>query len=462
MTSADEILARLDAPAVLASANRRRAARNADAERPGLPVAPPSADPVMYRGLLGELAMAADPTTEADPAGVLASLLAMAGAAAGPKPHVQVGNTRHPLLIWPLLFGRTGSGRKGEATDTAEMFTRAAVWDWADLSVTGLSSGEGLIERIRDPQADDDTGGTMDKRLCVLETEFSTVMARAKREGSTLGTVLRQAWDARTLAALTRAAYKATLPHVAIIGHIPPKEFRMRLAEADMVGGSYNRFLPVYVERSKKLPIPLGIPEPILNAEAARLRTAIGAASDLGRIHLGEHATRLWSADLYDEFTAADDEDAAWTEFTRRAAPYCLRIAALHAALDGTAIIGPGHLQAAAAMVRYSIGSAVYVLDKQMRDPRLDRIRRAIDTAGHEGIGRTDISGLFSRNVTRQQLDELLATLTGTGQYEVFTASTGGRPAVRYRRTPETKKEERTNPAPPETPPDQREHGPSG
>jgi Protein of unknown function (DUF3987) len=462
MTSADEILTRLDAPAVLADANRRRAHRNADPERPGLPVPPPSADPVMYRGLLGELALAADPTTEADPAGVLASLLAMAGIAAGAKPHVQVGNTRHPLLIWPLLFGRTGSGRKGEATDTAEMFLRAAVWDWADISVTGLSSGEGLIERIRDPQSGEDEGGTMDKRLCVTETEFSTVMARAKREGSTLGTVLRQAWDARTLAVLTRVAYKATMPHVAIVGHIPPKEFRMRLAESDMVGGSYNRFLPVYVERSKKLPIPLGIPEPLLNAEAARLRQAIGNASDLGRIHLGEHATRLWSADLYDEFTASDDEDQAWTEFTRRAAPYCLRIAALHAALDGTAIVGASHLTAAAAMVRYSIGSAIYVLDKQLRDPRLDRIRRAIDTAGTGGIGRTDISGLFSRNVTKQQLDELLATLTATGQYEAIAVPSGGRPSVRYRHTQGTKKEERTNPAPPETAPDQQEHDPDG
>jgi hypothetical protein len=461
MTGADEILAQLDAPAVLADANRRRA-RRGEPDKPGLPVPPPSHDPAMFRGIVGELALAADPTTEADPAGVLASLLAGAGVAAGPKPHVQVGNTRHPLLIWPLLFGRTGSGRKGEATDTAEMFLRLAVWDWADISVTGLSSGEGLIERIRDPQSGEDDGGTMDKRLCVTETEFSTVMARARREGSTLGTVLRQAWDARTLSVLTRVAYKATLPHVAIIGHIPPKEFRMRLAESDMVGGSYNRFLPVYVERSKKLPIPQGIPEPLLNAEAAKLRQAIGTASDLGRIHLGDQATRLWSADLYDEFTAADDEDAAWTEFTRRAAPYCLRIAALHAALDGTAIIAASHLEAAAAMVRYSIGSAVYVLDKQMRDPRLDRIRRAIDSAGPEGIGRTDISGLFSRNVTKQQLDELLATLTATGQYEAITAATGGRPSVRYRRTQETKKEERTNPAPPESLPDQREHSPDG
>ncbi len=98
------------------------------------------------------------------------------------------------------------------ATDTAELFLRAAVWDWPDISVTGLSSGEGLIERIRDPQSEEDDGGTMDKRLCVTDTEFSTVMARARREGSTLGTAP---------AGLGRPApwpTKATLPHVAISG----------------------------------------------------------------------------------------------------------------------------------------------------------------------------------------------------------------------------------------------------
>jgi len=211
------------------------------------------------------------------------------------------------------------------------------------------------------------------------------------------------------------------------------------------VGGSYNRFLPIYVERSKKLPIPQGIPEPLLTAAAARLRQAITAARDTGRLHLGEHATRLWAAELYDEFTAADDEDHSWTEFTRRAAPYCLRIAALYAALDGTAVIGTGHLAAAAALVRYSIASAIYVLDKQLRDPRLDRIRRAIDAAGTGGIARTDISALFSRNVTRAQLDELLASLTGTGQYETITVPTGGRPALRYRRTPPPDEERRKN-----------------
>jgi hypothetical protein len=60
---------------------------------------------------------------------------------------------------------------------------------------------------------------------------------------------------------------------------------------------------------------------------------------------------------------------------------------------NGIAIIAASHLQAAA-MVRYSIGSAVYVLDKQLRNPRLDHIRRAIDTAGAEGARALDSSML--------------------------------------------------------------------
>lgn len=409
----------------------------------GLPVPAPAANPAMFYGLPGELVQAADPTTEADPVGVLVSALAACGAVIGPGPFVQIGNTRHPLLIWPLLFGRTGSGRKGQATDTAEIFLHAAGFGYGDLCVTGLSSGEGLIERIRDPDSPEDPGGTMDKRLSVTEPEFSTVMARAKREGSTLGTMLRQAWDGRTLAVLTRNAYRASHPHIVIIGHITPKEFRMRLAESDMAGGSYNRFLPVYVERSKRLPIPEGVAPDLLAAISGRIHDAVKTARQIKRISLDEQACALWSTELYEEFTAADDEDHAWTEFTRRSAPYCLRIAALYAALEGRTQITPAHLKAAAALVRYSIASAVFVLDKQMRDPKIDRIRRALDQAADTGLTRSEISGLFSRNLPKQTLDELLTSLTATGHYETVTTPTGGRPSVRYRRTAQD--EERRN-----------------
>ncbi len=123
--------------------------------------------------------------------------------------------------------------------------------------------------------------------------------------------------------------------------------------------------------------------------------------------------------------TSADDEDQAHAEFTRRAAPYCLRIAALLAVLDnGRKVISKDDLNAAGALVRYAIASARYVLDRQARDPRLDRIRRNVDAAGEAGLSRTEISALFSRNLTKEVLDELLAQLITDDEYEESQATT--------------------------------------
>lgn len=407
------------------------------------PMPPPAASPDLYHGILGEIVTAAAPSTEADPVGVLGSLLAGCGVALGDGPHVQIGNTRHPLLIWPLLFGRTGSGRKGEAGETASLFLKKAAATYLDISVTGLSSGEGLIERIRDPDTtnEKDTGGTDEKRLAVTEPEFASVMARAKREGSTLAYVLREAWTGKALSVLNRKALHAKTSHVGITGHITPKEFRLRLAEAEMAGGTFNRFLPLYVERSKKLPIPAGVALPVVDRLGGKLSDAITYGKPTRTIGLDDEAVNLWTDELYDELSAADDEDSAWTQFTQRAAPYCRRIAALYAVLDRRYIVSKADLAAAAALVRYSIGSARYVLDARMRDPRTDRIRRAVDAAGDTGLTRKQISDLFSRNVTKVQLDELLAQLVDTGHYERVSIPTGGRPAEGYLRKNERTKD---------------------
>lgn len=418
----------------------------------GQPTPPPPVDPAIFHGILGEIVEAAGPTTEADPVGVLVSLLCGAGAIIGPKPYVQIGNTRHPLLIWPLLFGRTGSGRKGEAGETASVFLDEAdrtppgpgeylIGSGPTSRATGLSSGEGLIERIRDtdPNNEKDTGGTPDKRLFVTEPEFASVMARAKREGSTLGYVLREAWTGKPLTVLNRQSLGTHQSHIGIVGHISPKEFRMRLAEAEMAGGTFNRFLPVYVERSKKLPIPTGVDRPTIVDLGRRLREGIAHARTIEAVGLDAEATALWEDEIYDDLTEADDEDALWTEFARRAAPYCRRIAALYAVLDGRDKVGKADLVAASALVRYSMGTAKYVLDGRRRDPRADRLIRALDAAGDIGLNKTQISALFSRKLPEDVLNELLANLLSTGRYEEVSVPTAGRPAKKYRQAKEAK-----------------------
>jgi hypothetical protein len=391
----------------------------------------PACHPALFHGVLGEIAEAADPGTEADKVGVYASLLSVAGALVGHDPYVRIANTKHPLLIWSLLIGRTNIGRKGEATGTAMRVAGEAKPDDVNaITDSGLSSGEGLIERIRDAQDEEDDGGTDDKRLLVIETEMATVMAACSREGTKLPGILRQAWGGERLSSLIRKRIVASYSHIAIIGHITPREFRAKVRDADLAGGTWNRYLPLYVERRKLMALPAGFDdETELPVLAKKLAAAIDAARGLRSIGLSAEGAELWRAQLYREFTEFD-EDTPAADFVQRAAPYCRRIAALHAALDGRQLVNTGDLMAAAHLIRYSITSARYVLDPSPRDIRLDRLRRAVDEAGDGGLTRDQAVNLFGRHLPKAGLDELISRLTQDGAYAERSVPSGGRPTT--------------------------------
>ncbi len=395
---------------------------------PGAATAVPACDPGMFRGVPGDIVEAADEGTEADKVGVYTSLLSSISALVGSGPYVRVGNTRHPLLIWSLLIGRTNIGRKGEATGTAMRVVREARPEVLDITDSGLSSGEGLIERIRDPEDAEDRGGTLDKRLLVIETEMATVMAACGREGSKLPGILRQAWDGERLSTMNRKRIVASSNHIAIIGHISPREFRAKIKDADMAGGTWNRYLPFYVERRRRIPLPKGLDEETqLPTLAKQLGEAVTSARGVGSVQLNLEASKLWADELYEEFTEFD-EDTAAADFVQRAAPYCRRIAALHTVLDGRALTTAEDLRAAAHLVRYSIASARYVLDPAPRDLKLDKLRRAVDEAGMAGLSLTDARNVFAGHITRDEMDNLIAMLTGDGSYIQEEIRTGGRP----------------------------------
>ena len=345
----------------------------------------PACEDGMFYGLLGEISIAAQEGSEADPAGVHAALLSLSGALAGTSPHVRIGNTRHPLLIWPLLIGRTNSGRKGEATSTAMRIGDNADRDLELIRAGGLSSGEGLIERIRDSDGPEDKGGTGDKRLLVVEPEMGRAMAASARDGSTLPGILRDAWEGRPLAVMNKKAISACESHIAVIGNVTPAEFRAKVRASDMAGGTWNRYLPIYVERRRLIADPQGFSPEDLDFYGGKLRDAIRSARERRSISLSPDAHELWVDSIYPEF-AEFDEDTRAAEFVQRAAPYIRRIAALYAALDGRWLVSVADLDAAAMLVRYSIASAEFTFDPSPRDAQLDKLRRAVDEAGAAGL----------------------------------------------------------------------------
>jgi hypothetical protein len=177
---------------------------------------------------------------------------------------------------------------------------------WCDKQiVTGLSSGEGLIWAARDPEkpgrnskktkVDNSFVATVNKRFMVLQSEFSRVLRVQRREGNTLSSILRSAWDSETLSILTKnAPARATGAHVSIIGHITQDELRRELRATDEANGYANRFLFVYAERSRYLPFGGQVDEPTMAELVQRLTRARHFTRTVDRIRFSKNARKLW------------------------------------------------------------------------------------------------------------------------------------------------------------------------
>lgn len=429
----------------------------------------PVLDPAVFDCYLGGLVeqMAAD--TEADPVGILVSLLCAAGVYLGPGPHLRLGDDRHPLLIWPLVIGRTGGGRKGASWSAGRRLFTAADAGFMTANVrSGLTSGEGLAQLFAEPdtaprvlsstpdrrsteagRATDDAtdrpagtegesstdrpGGTKerggrqrgpaqhaaarlpegDRRLLVFEPEWAAVMARMRREGNSLSATLRAAWEGGDLSTLSVTARVAPTSHIGLLAHITPDEFAARVSASDMAGGTYNRFLPVAVARSKFLPLAQGADQAVVDQVGAQLRERLHLARRAGRLTFTDAGAHVWRP-LYVEFSSDTGDRGAVEQFVSRAAPNCLRIAALYAALDGATGIDAHHLVAAAALVRYSIASARSVFTDTAD---VARLLAFITDAGPIGRTRTEITNVvFGKNAKAATVTAALTGLLSAGR----------------------------------------------
>lgn len=380
----------------------------------------PVLDDTVYDCYLGHLTRQLEPTSEADPIAILASLICAAGVHLGQQPHVRAGDDPHPLLVWPLIIGRTGMGRKGASWSTARRLVAAADDTFHHERIkSGLSSGEGLAARFTtDESAETTDGQTQDLRLLVQEPEWGGVMAKMRREGNSLSAILRAAWEGGDLSTLTVNARLAPSSHVGILAHITPREFRDKLSASDMAGGTYNRFLPLAVCQSKFLPHSTGADPDLLASLGTQLVARLDSGAALSTLAFTGPAAQLWRA-LYVEFGTAQDTHPQVEQFTSRAVPNCLRIAAIHAALDGAATIHPAHLRAAAALVRYSTATARALFTDTTTPTKL---AAWITEAGEHGRTREQVrSEYFGRNKPAREITALLDQLSEAGRITRIT-----------------------------------------
>jgi hypothetical protein len=398
----------------------------------------PELDAAALYGLAGDVVRAFEPHTEADPVAVLANLLCAFGSVIGRGAFARVGATEHHLKLYIGLVGETAKGRKGESWGPVKVLTEEVDPGWAcDRVLGGLSSGEGLIHAVRDEVRDERKGeevildaGEPDKRLLAVEGELAGLLKVMAREGNTLSSTIRQAWDGDRLRTMTKnSPTRATGAHVSIIGHVTKTELLRHLSGTEAANGFANRFLWLMVRRSKVLPFGGEVPREALKVLSRRLDAAVRFGRKPRPVRWGESAREPW-AEVYGPLS--EGKPGLFGAIVGRAEAQTLRLATLYAVMDESETIEYEHLAAALAVWSYAEESARYIFGDATGDPVADGILEALRAAGEEGLSRTEIRDLFARHQSADRINGALGELLKLGRVRKEEVATGGRPSERW------------------------------
>lgn len=400
-------------------------------------------------GIVGHLARLATKHSEADPIAVVASALAWGASCFGRKRYYRVGDNNHHARLFCCLVGESSRARKGTSFTPVERVFRQAESVLRSSSTLpfplglpinvahGLSSGEGLIAEVRDQRNDDDDGWAKDKRLFVVEGEFGAVLNNFQRQGNTLSSTMRSAWDGNDLGTLTKNNRdKATAPHICILGHITIGELMKLLSSNDISNGVANRFIWIAVRRGR----PMALPKPMADDDVAKVSAVLANIIEKAHIVDGHDAELVMSnsaqdmwCDCYPELS--QDHTGQLGAVTSRAEAQVLRLAMTYAQLDGADRIELAHVEAALTFWRYAFDSAAYIFGNAELDPVGQKILDFV-TPGQSRT-QAEIVDLFGRNLPKDRLGAVLNDLQGRGRLTLNQVRTGerGRPKRVWSRT---------------------------
>jgi Protein of unknown function (DUF3987) len=244
------------------------------------------------------------------------------------------------------------------------------------------------------------------------------------RQGNTLNSVLREAWDGRPLQILTKTSpARATGAYISVVAHITVEELRAELSDIDAANGFANRFIWIAVRRSKLLPEPRPLDETVLRHLAHKVKSAVMVGRTVGEMVKDARARSLWQ-EVYE--TLSREREGLAGSILARAEAQVLRLSMLYALLEQSTIIMESHLKSALALWEYCERSALYIFKDATGNAIADTIYRTLKQNGR--LTRTQIFDLFGRNESRGRIDSALGLLLEWGKARVYYEASGGRP----------------------------------
>lgn len=429
--------------------------RRSSFENDGYVLPPPKLLPCALYGILEPMVNVASDKTEAVPAAVAINILARFAAIIGRTAHIQIGDQTRYLNFNALIVGPTSKGRKGTSAEMPAQLFRIAEWLNGPYTLplqelTALSTGEGLVHRVRDPRYDDESGkckdkGVTDKRLICDVSEFGGTLTVAARKENTLTAVLRDAFDGRVLTIPTKTSFnRATGAHIVVVGSIPETELVKLLSQTDITNGLANRFAMFYSARTKLVPDPKPAPQEEMDRFAAHLKDAINQAMGQHAIVMDDEAKELWEV-IYESLNETA-HDPSISKLLAREELYTRIFAALLTLINGETVITTRTLDAGMAWRHYWEETLNFVFSSSEKNENMkvmrefmDRIVQVITTLGGKRVPHTDLTKKLTNNyssnaIKKEHVKAALEFLQRESPPRVIveTEETNGRPRNLY------------------------------
>src|SRR5262249_43917957 len=216
---------------------------------------------------------------------------------------------------------------------------------------------------------------------------------------------------------------KATGADISIIGHITKDELLRHLNDTEQANGFANRFIWLFLQRSKFIDDPIGVPDELLEPLFDRVGEAVSSARKTMLMRRDERAAVVWRNVYRDLF---EGKPGLVGSIIGRGEAQTMRLACIYALMDKSEVVRVEHLEAALAVWEYSEKCARFIFGDTWGDPIIDRIVAALKKGS---MSETEIRDLFSRH-NSQRIDWALDFLSKNGIAEPEIEKTGGRPRM--------------------------------
>jgi hypothetical protein len=402
-----------------------------------------------FHGPLGELAKRVEESIEVDSLTFLGQLLTAVGAMVGRRASIDGGYTPHHCNLFTLIVGETGIG-KGSAWSLVQRFVEAVDPKFRERLASDVQSAPGLIQLVTDGTrrpAKKQRGTTPadwewvvppveDKRLLLCNEEMQTVLTAKERRGATLGELLKQAWDGKTLENNAKDRLKATDPHVSLIGHITPADLKHSLGHSrrDRSNGYHNRFIFVQARRMRSL--PFGGAAPDFDDLLAQVRVALDdvAARPL-QLNWADDARHEWTT-IYEACKCGDPFLSGLDGVRERLHCHIMRVAMLLAVMDKARAIHLAHLQAAKAICLPALDGCRDLFDGRSTDDSADdtlrdKLTEIVPELPPEFTASDIWKGLGNRG-DRNDLNRWVAERVAAGEWVARSVRGGNNRDVTY------------------------------